>query len=110
MENENNKQNVDIAVIKEDVKHIKEALDRQIENYNGKFRMVDDRITTGHAELKSLIDNHCGRIRATEKAIVLLEPIKKMYDKLAFASLGIMITLGLAVIGLAYTLLEKIKH
>jgi len=66
MSEENNKQNITIAEIQKDVKYIKEALDRQIESYNGKFRMTDDRITKEVGANKTLIDNHCKRIRELE--------------------------------------------
>ena len=65
--NENEKQNVKLAEMSKDIKHIKEALDRQIESYNGKFRMTDDRITREVGANKKLIDLHCVRIRGVEK-------------------------------------------
>jgi len=67
MSNENNKQDIQLAELSKDVKHIKEALDRQIESYNGKFRMTDDRITREVGANKTLIDLHCKRIREVEK-------------------------------------------
>ena len=110
MSSENNKQDIQLAELSKDVKYIKEALDRQIESYNGKFRMTDDRITREVGANKILIDNHCSRIRFNEQRLTSLEPIKKLYDKMAAASFGIMVALGLAVIGLAYTIAEKFKH
>jgi len=110
MSSENNKQDIQLAELSKDVKHIKEALDRQIESYNGKFKMTDDRITREVGANKTLIDLHCIRIRANEQKLTSLEPIKQLYDKMAMASFGIMVALGLAVIGLAYTIAEKFKH
>jgi len=106
--NENNKQNIELAEIKKDIKYIKEALDRQINSYNGKFLMTDNRITEARVELKTMIDGHCSRIRTAEQKLVGIEPLKKLYDKMSAAALGVMITLGMAVIGFAYTLYERL--
>jgi len=110
MSSENNKQNITLAEMGKDIKYIIDRLDKLIESYNGKFRMTDDRITREVGANKILIDNHCSRIRFNEQRLTSLEPIKKLYDKMAAASFGIMVALGMAVIGLAYTIAEKFKH
>jgi hypothetical protein len=118
---EDNKQNVAIAVLQTQMEIIDKKLEKGIDELkvlmsdwkvsnNGKLRMLDDRITNETGENKKLIDNHCARIRANEQFIKSLEPVKNLYDKAAIASLGIMITLGLTVIGVAYTLAEKLKQ
>ena len=88
MENTNNEQNIEIAEIKKDVKYIREKID----------------------SVSVKVHDHCLRIRATENNLIEIKPLKKLYDKAAAISIGIMITLGIAVISLALFLWEKFKN
>jgi len=92
------KQSIEIAEIKKDVKYIIDKLEDQC-----------NMISTNKVNIEVLINSNSERIGKAEEKLSGLEPVKKLYEKMAMASLGIMITLGMAVIGLAYTLLEKAK-
>ena len=59
-------------------------------------------------EQQKQIDNHCGRIRGIEKAIVGISPMKKFYDKIASFSIGVIILLGSTVIGLCLYLKDSL--
>ncbi len=50
--------------------------------------------------------NQREQIRAIDKKLVALEPVKEAYDKLAALAVGFLITAGLLVIGIAYYLRE----
>lgn len=85
-----------------------EKIDHVIESQNGKNRMMDDRITKNCEETEARIDCFNDRIVAVEKEQETLKPVKKFYNKAAAASLGIMITLGMTVIGLCYYIYENV--
>ena len=86
----------------------KENIDHVIESQNSKNRMMDDRITKNCEETEARIDCFSDRIVAVEKKQESFIPVKKFYDKAAAASLGIMITLGMTVIGLCYYINENV--
>lgn len=65
------------------------------------FDKVCDMQKDKHIEQQKQIDNHCERIRETEKCIGSMKPIKKLYDKIGSFAIGLIILLGGAVISVA---------
>ncbi len=105
----NEEQNIAITETRSDVKHIKESIDHMIESYNGKFRMIDDRITKDKKDSQKQLDNHCPRIRKIENRIIELQPSKKFYDKIRDFSVGIFVLLGGTIIAMASYIYHKIS-
>lgn len=99
--NEDNNKNL-ITELKGELKNI-----REICQQNYKWIKRDTEST------KQLLDNHCERIRETEKNITVIKtetkPIINFYNKVGQFMIGLCIVIGGIIVGGLYFLKDKLK-
>jgi len=85
------------------------ARDRELAGLDDKLEEIKQLLKDSQEKADETIGNLAGRVCQVETVQESFRPVKKFYDNAAAAALGIMITLGLTVIGLAYYIYEHMK-